>query len=319
MKESILEKKKSLKNFFVDYGKVTFLVLTILVCVVTCTYLFNHVKENTLRISFLDIGQGDSILIQTPGGHDMLIDGGGSDKVLEKIGEKMGYFDHHIDVIVATHPDADHITGLIPILEKYDVDTIITSPISGHSKIAEVLGKEISNEHAQVHIAKKGDEIIFGDGVVAYVLYPTKDLKIKDNETNDASVSMVITYGDESVLLTGDLPSTREGDLLTSMLSLWPSASVKCELVKSCTDSHHITIYKAGHHGSKFSSGEQLLSYIKPEYVVISAGKDNKYGHPNPEAVSRLETYSKQILSTIDKGTITFLLDGKIAEIITDK
>ena len=112
---------------------------------------------------------------------------------------------------------------------------------------------------------------------------------------------MVLTYGNESVLLTGDLPSQYEGKLIDDDL---PS---------------HVTIYKAGHHGSKYSSGDQLLSYIKPEYSVISAGKDNRYGHPNPEAVGRLKTYSNEILSTIEKGSITFLLDGSTVKLDTTK
>jgi competence protein ComEC len=112
---------------------------------------------------------------------------------------------------------------------------------------------------------------------------------------------MVVTYGEESVLLTGDLPSTEEGELMRAGLP------------------KDITIYKAGHHGSKYSSGEQLLSYIKPEYAVISAGKNNKYGHPNPEAMERLQKYSKEILSTIDKGAITFSMDGKSVNISMEK
>jgi competence protein ComEC len=103
------------------------------------------------------------------------------------------------------------------------------------------------------------------------------------------------------VLLTGDLPSTHEGELIQDTLP------------------HPITIYKAGHHGSKYSSGDQLLSYIRPEYAVISAGKDNKYGHPNPEAVGRLQKYAKEIISTIDRGTISFLLDGTNVEVKTSK
>ncbi len=265
-----------------------------LVASITLLAVITHsISPKKLKVTFLDVGQGDAILIQTPSGHDMIIDGGRSDVVLEKLSKQMSYFDRHIDVMVATHPDADHITGLIPILKKYQVDRIITSPLPGHTGISHVLEKNINDEHAEVHVAQKGDEIIFGDGVVAHILYPSSNSHIKESDTNDASVSMVITYGDESVLLTGDLPSTHEGELLTDVLP------------------HSVTIYKAGHHGSKYSSGEQLLSYIRPEYAVISAGKDNTYGHPNSEALARLTTYSKEILSTINKGTLTFLLDGK--------
>ncbi len=231
----------------------------------------------------------------------MIIDGGVSDKVLEKVSSKMSYFDRHIDVMIATHPDADHITGLIPVLTQFEVGAIITSPLSGHTGVAGELTKHVDDEYAVVHVARKGDVIDFGDGVVAHILYPSKNLHVKESETNNASVSLVITYGEESVLLTGDLPTTHEGELFGNVLP------------KS------VTIYKAGHHGSKYSSGEQLLSYIRPEYAVISAGKDNKYGHPNPEALERLTTYSKEIISTIDKGTITFLLDGKSVAIETEK
>ena len=112
------------------------------------------------------------------------------------------------------------------------------------------------------------------------------------------------------MLLTGDLPSTHEGELISGLVRLRPGREF---------GNSRITIYKAGHHGSKFSSGEQLLSYIKPEYAVISAGKDNKYGHPNGEALARLAVYSQEIISTIDRGTISFLLDGRTAFLKTTK
>ncbi len=301
MNDFVRDYKKSCRRFFGDYGKVTIVGVLIVAGLVIVSLIVVHLSPRTLRVSFLDIGQGDSILIQTPSGHDMLIDGGVSDKVLEKLSSKMSYFDRHIDVIVATHPDADHITGLIPVLTQFQVATIITSPLSGHTGVAGELTKHIDDEHAVVHVARKGDVIDFGDGVVAHILYPAKDIHVQESETNDASVSLVITYGEESVLLTGDLPTTHEGELFGGAL---PKG---------------VTIYKAGHHGSKYSSGDQLLSYIRPEYAVISAGKDNKYGHPNPDALERLTTYSKEIISTIDKGTITFLLDGKSVAIETER
>lgn len=301
MYEQVLEYKKKFKLFLSSYGKVSALLFLFGVSLLIVSLLIHSIAPKKLKVSFLDVGQGDAILIQTPGGHDMLIDGGGTDKVLEKLSKQMSYFDRGIDVVVATHPDADHITGLIPVLKKYQVKQIITSPLSGHTGISETLEKSINDEHAEVRVAQKGDQIIFGDGVVAHVLYPTKNIHVSKSETNDASVSIVITYGDESVLLTGDLATTYEGALLGGALP------------------KNITIYKAGHHGSKYSSGEQLLSYIKPEYSVISAGKDNKYGHPNQEALSRLETYSREILSTIEKGTITFFLDGKSLSVSTEK
>lgn len=294
------------KHFLFLYGKLLITVVLVVGILVAGVQLYHMLRPHQLRIIFFDVGQGDAIFVETPDGHQMLIDGGSGEKIIEELSRALPYFDRTLDVVVATHPDADHITGLIPVLEKYQVNRIVTSPLPGHTGVFESLETSIKNEHAVVHVAKRGDEIVFGDGVVARILYPPSPYRGSKDETNDASVSMIITYGDESVLLTGDLPSTHESELLR----LWPSH----EPVGS-----HVTIYKAGHHGSKYSSGEQLLSYIKPEYAVISAGKNNKYGHPNPETLSRLQTYAKEILSTIERGTITFLLDGKSLQLETDK
>lgn len=253
-----------------------------------------------LKVSFLDIGQGDSILIETPSGHIMIIDGGASDKVLAKINEEMSYFSRSIDVMIVTHPDSDHVTGLIPVLEKYDVKSIVQSGEEGTTGVFKDLETHMQDEGSVMHTAHMGDIIDFNDGVTATILHPYPNEKFQD--TNSASVSVLLSYGSETFLLTGDLPTTNEPLLLSSYL-----------LPKD------ITVYKAGHHGSKYSSGEELLTYIHPEYSVISAGANNKYGHPNPEAIARLEKYSKEILSTIDKGTITFKTDGRVMEVKTEK
>lgn len=301
MNEWTQDLKKRVKDFLACYGKVSFCVFLLSISLVSVCLIISDVSPRKLEVSFLDIGQGDATLITTPSGKQMLVDGGATQKILEELSHHISYFDRTIDVIVATHPDADHVTGLIPVLEKFKIDTVVLSPSAGHTGIFADVKKHIKDEGADVYIGKVGDAIDFGDGVIAKILYPSKNYVEKKDDTNDASVSMVITYGDESVLLTGDLPSTEEGELMRVGLP------------------KEITIYKAGHHGSKYSSGEQLLSYIKPEYSVISAGRDNKYGHPNPEALERLQKYSKEILSTIDKGAITFLIDGKNLKVETEK
>jgi competence protein ComEC len=301
MNEWIQDVKKQAKDFLTFYGKVILCGILVFVSLLSVSLIISFISPHKLEVSFLDIGQGDAILIITPSGKQMLVDGGPTQKILEEVSKHISYFDRSIDVIVATHPDADHVTGLIPILEKFKVDTVVLSPSIGHTGIYADVKKHVEDEGADVHIGKAGDVIDFGDGVVAKILYPSKNYVEKKDDTNDASVSMVVTYGEESVLLTGDLPSTEEGELMRAGLP------------------KDITIYKAGHHGSKYSSGEQLLSYIKPEYAVISAGKNNKYGHPNPEAMERLQKYSKEILSTIDKGAITFSMDGKSVNISMEK
>ncbi len=295
------ETRQTVKSFFYEYGKLVSCIVLLLVVCVLFNELVTSLTPKKLRVSFLDVGQGDAILVHTPSGHTMLIDGGPDDRVLERLADELTYFGKHLDVLIATHGDADHITGLIPVLKKYDVGHVVMSPLSGHTGIFSELEKSIAEEQVAVSVAKKGDEIIFGDGVVAHILYPEANFHGNEKDTNDASVSLVLTYGDESVLLTGDLPSTYESKLIQEVLP------------------QHITIYKAGHHGSKYSSGDRLLSYSRPLYTVVSAGKDNRYGHPNLETLGRLKVYTQEILSTIDKGTITFLLDGDTTEVHTSK
>lgn len=288
-----------------EYGKVT-LFVTLCVLIVVFIYLIYAIASpKKLRVTFFDVGQGDAIFVETPSGKSMLIDGGPTRQVLESLADEMSYFDTDIDVMVATHPDADHVTGLIPVLENYDVKKIIMSPVVGHTKIFDDLDKHVKDEHADVYVAATGDVIDFQDGVVAKILHPSKksvDKILKNkNDTNDGSVSMEIMYGDETFLLTGDLSTAYEGELVAGGLD------------------KNITVYKAGHHGSKYSSGEQLLTYIRPEYAVISAGKNNRYGHPNSETIDRLQKYSKEIVSTVDKGAISFVTDGRVLSIETNK
>ena len=292
--------RERVRGFASDYGKLTLVSLLGVVIAGSLYSLSSHLYEPTLRVSFLDVGQGDAILIQTPSGHTMLVDGGPSRAVLTQLSRQMGYFDRDIDVVVATHPDADHITGLVPVLEAYDVKHVVVSGATSSTGVFGDLDAHINHEDAYVHVARTGDAIDFGDGVRVIILHPYNGERFKD--TNDASVSMVITYGDDTFLLTGDLPISNEKYLISH--GLLPK---------------HITVYKAGHHGSKTSTGSQLLSYIKPEYAVISAGKDNKYGHPNPETLERLVKYGKETLSTIERGTISFMTDGKSIEVETQK
>ena len=300
MKVRLYDVMEKVKTFRDQYGKVFILLVSFSVSLLSVCLIVSLVSPHPLRISFLDVGQGDAILVQTPSGHDMLIDGGPSNSVITRLDEEMNYFDRGLDVVIATHGDADHVTGLIPVMEKYDVKKIVRSPIKSKTGVFENLEARIESEGGEVYVGKRGDEIDFGDGVVAYVLYPS-DKVSPSVETNDASVSVVIRYGEHSFLLSGDLTSKYESQLIGDTLP------------------KYVTVHKAGHHGSKTSSGEQLLTYIKPEYSIISAGKDNKYGHPNAEAISRLEKYAKEILSTIDRGTITFASNGRMMEVETSK
>ncbi len=302
MKEYLNSLYVSVKNFATSFGKLFSVIVLGIALVVVLLFSFSLTKINDLKVVFFDVGQGDGILIMTPSGKSMIVDGGPTNKILEKVRHTLPYFDHDIDVMVATHPDADHVTGLIPLTDVYDLHMFVDSGNDGDTKIAETLYNRITDERSEVHHGAAGDLIDFHDGVVAHVIWPNKNFKNKKSDTNDSSVTILLEYNGKTFLLTGDLPTEEENKILGEL----PNG---------------VEVYKAGHHGSKYSSGEVLLSKIKPHYSVISAGKDNKYGHPNKETLERLTRYSKKIVSTIDSGDIIFSVskDGSVSEKFSSK
>ena len=259
--------------------------------VIWSTVLTAGDKSDELVVAFLDIGQGDSIFIQSPSGEQMLIDGGRDGKVLRELAKVMPFYDHHIDVVLATHPDADHIGGLINVLKRYDVDYIFRPGVQSDTPATESLLKLIAGDKAKEVLARRGMVIDLGAGVFVEILFPDRDASSFD--TNIASIVVRLTYGETSFLLTGDAPIAIEKYLVS-------------------LDGHrlHSNVLKLGHHGSKTSSSDLFLGFVDPEYAVISAGKDNGYGHPNNEVLDRLERFNIKTLSTITHGTTIFKTDG---------
>jgi competence protein ComEC len=247
-----------------------------------------------LRVSFLDVGQGDSIFIESPTGIQMLIDGGPDRAVVREIPKLTGPLDRDIDLIVMTHPDKDHIAGLPDVFEKYEVSKLMSPNLAGdtdtYSRVVASIEEEVGLE---AYVAKRGQRIHLGGGAYADVLYPDKDVS-RLRVTNDASIVLHVVYGKTSFMLTGDLPSTIEDTL---------AREVAPELLQS-------TVLKAGHHGSKYSTSDAWLTVVASDVVVISAGKGNTYGHPAPEALSRIQKSGAKTISTIDEGTITFESNG---------
>ena len=253
-------------------------------------------KKGKLLVAFLNIGQGDAIYIRTPNGADMLIDGGPGRSVLRELGRVMPFYDRTIDVVLATHPDADHVGGLPSVFEKYHVKNFVESGLDGKTDLWFELQKSIENEGSKKIIVRDGSKIDFG-GVVFTVLAPSE---ISQNmETNDASIVGRLVYGESEFMFTGDAPIYVENRIVNTHLPPELRADV----------------LKAGHHGSKTSSGESFVKSVSPAYTVISAGKDNRYGHPHKEVIDRLNAQKTQILRTDILGRIVFESDGKKLEI----
>ena len=248
-----------------------------------------------LSVSFLDVGQGDAIYIRAPNGNDVLIDGGPDNSVMPQLRSVMPGFDSDINLVIETHPDKDHIAGLVPVLKKYEVKNVLRSEISSGTSFDRALQDELSNlPRLNMILVRRGERIILDANKGAYldILFPDQDTSLF-KETNDASVVARLTYGTQSFLLTGDSPST-----------------IEHFIVNNEKDTLTSTVLKLGHHGSKFSSSEEYLDAVHPSYAIVSAGQGNRYNHPNPETVSRVQARGIQMLSTMDHGTITFQTDG---------
>lgn len=246
--------------------------------------------KGVLTVAFLDVGQGDAIFIESPNGNQVLVDGGASGQVLRELGSIMSFYDRSIDVVVATHPDQDHIGGLPDVLTRFEVGIVLRSGARNDTGAFETLNRLTEG---RALVVRRGMLIDFGDGVYAEILFPDRD--VSNIDPNDASIAMRIVYGDTEVMLTGDLPEKVERHLVALGGSLLES-----------------DVLKVGHHGSKTSSSELFLGFVKPEYAVISAGKDNRYGHPHPEVVKRFEQFNIPVASTAEEGMIVFESDGEL-------
>lgn len=267
------------------------LVLLVLNGVVLVGVLQKH--ERVLRVSFLNVGQGDSILIQSPSGTKLLVDGGPDRSVLRELAKQLLPWDRTIDMVVETHPDKDHIAGLGDVLARYQVKTYLDPGVPDSTSVSSHVMEEVDREPGLTHtVARRGMRIHLGAGAYADVLFPDRD-ESTQKVTNDASIVLHVVYGTTSFMLTGDLPSTLEDHLVAL-----DAVGIKSDVLK------------AGHHGSKYSTDSIWLDAVDPEVVVISAGKGNTYGHPNPEAVGRIRASGARMVSTIDSGTLTFVSDG---------
>ncbi len=245
-----------------------------------------------LTVAFLDVGQGDAIYIETPDGVQVLIDGGPDRGVLVPLASVMPLFDRTLDVIVATHSDKDHIGGLVDVLSRYNVLNIVRTENKNDTSVTEIFAALGAKETDKLHIASAGQQLQLGASTTLAVLSPLGDPRVW--ESNASSIVTQLQYGDIAFMLTGDAPIGIEDYLVESY----------GELLQS-------DVLKLGHHGSKTSSGEAFLKAVLPSYAIVSAGADNRYGHPHQEVLKRAGVVGAEILNTADKGTIIFKSNGK--------
>jgi len=255
--------------------------------------LFNgNVPEDSLRVVFLNIGQGDAALIQTSQ-QNILVDGGPDKNIIYKLDKYIPFYNREIDLMILTHLDSDHLTGLVEVLKRYSVKKIISNGLKNYDSIALEWERVIQDKNIPQQIIDIPLSIELDSQTTMKFLWPSQDL-IKESKGDDNFTSLVfkLIHENNSFLFMGDVPKEVEEILVEKEKDL------------------KADVLKAGHHGSKYSSTMEFLNKVKPKYGIISCG-ENSFGHPSLRVLKNLENIGAEILRTDQLGDIIFLSDGE--------
>ncbi|MGD0765296.1 MAG: DNA internalization-related competence protein ComEC/Rec2 [Dehalococcoidia bacterium] len=256
--------------------------------------------DSRLEVKAFDVGQGDAILIRTPDGHKLLIDGGPDGRaVTAALGAELPFWDRKLDMVLSTHPDDDHLMGLVTVLERYDVGQVVAGPTSLESSTEDAFRKLIADRAIPYHEATAGEWIDLGSGARLQIFGPPADpLTGTDADTNNNSLVLKLVWGKVSFLLTGDIESAGESALLQFGVDL------------------HATVLKVAHHGSAYATSEALLQAVQPKVAVISVGQ-NDFGQPAQSTIDRLA--GTILYRTDQEGAVTFFTDGDRLWVASDR
>jgi competence protein ComEC len=255
--------------------------------------------DGYLHVHFLDVGQGDGIFIQTPSGRQVLVDGGLSPQMLySELGAVMPFWDRSLDLVIASHPDGDHIGAQEVLPQRFHIERALDSIPAQASADGEAWRTAMASAGVAVDLQSAGGWIDLGDGAALWVLWPTADGTMGEESDNENSLVVRLVYGAFSVLLTGDAGIPAETDMLAAGE---PVAS---------------TVLKAGHHGSRHSTGEAFVQAVDPSLVVIQVG-ENRYGHPTDEVLVRLT--GRRILRNDHHGRIHLRTDGRLMWVLAER
>jgi competence protein ComEC len=271
--------------------------LLILTCLLIGFTLYSQADRQNLEVDFLNVGQGDAILIKTPYEQNILIDGGPDNSVLSELGKNLAFFDKNIDLVILTHPHSDHVTGLVEVLRRYKVKKVLMTGVLHTAPYYSTFLDEIRKQNIPTEVVKGPENINLGEGLDIKILYPFSDLSgQKSDNLNNTSIVAKLIYKDNSFLFEGDAGKEVEEAMLVNKIDL-----------KS-------NVLKVAHHGSKNATSQEFLNAVLPQIAVISVGK-NDYGHPSQITIDRLLQNYIKILRTDLVGTIKITSDGKQIEI----
>ena len=261
--------------------------------------------DSRLHVVFVDVGQGDAIFISTPSGKQILVDGGPDPlELVQFLGKRMPFRDRTIELVVLTHPHADHVNGLLEVLRRYDVKRILERQFEQEGAPDQAWRRAVEEEGAEVVQAESGQTVAVGGRAFMQVINPPARLfRGTSSDVNNASVVLKLVYGDVSFLLTGDMSREAEAALVASGVDI---------------DSD---VLKVGHHGSRSSSSSAFLDSVSPAVAVISVGQDNRFGHPHREVLEAFgqRVTEEHLLLTSERGTIELIADGKRLKLKTER
>lgn len=244
----------------------------------------SRLPNGNLHLHVLDVGQGDSILLVTPSGKQILIDGGPSLSTLEHLDDLLPFFDRTIELVVLSHADSDHITALPSVLDRYQIDLMLmTDDLHTTGKYTELVAS-ISEKRIPVMIPDPTVDIDLGDGVVLDVIWPVRGWK---GSKNDRSVVLRALYRDHEILLAGDIEQKAEQAILAL------GSDVRSDVLK------------VAHHGSRTSTSTGFLLAASPQIAIVSAGRYNRFGHPHKEVMDRLAHFGTYIKTTANNGVVS--------------
>lgn len=279
-------------------------VVTTLISCIAWQWPVREISENIiLAVTFLDIGQGDAILIEAPDGQVVLIDGGKPEGgIIRELSESLPWYEHTIDLMILTHPDDDHGGGLVEVTRRYDVRRVVYNGLVHDTPSYVALLDEVRRQSLPVTIIDRPQRIDLGTGVYLDIVYPLASIAGTTSETpNDTSIVARLVYGETTFLLTGDLEAAGEAALLGSGQALQSD------------------VLKIGHHGSDSSTSEAFVAAVAPEHSVVSVGVDNDYGHPSRRVLHRLERAGAQVWRTDRQGRVEMRTNGVTLEIQTEQ
>lgn len=271
-------------------GKLTskYAFLVLLLAIGLTWSALKALPDQNLHIKIYDVGQGDSILVTSPTGKKVLIDGGPNQKVLEYLGRDLPFYDRKLDLVILTHPHEDHLSGLLEVVKRYEVGQVWMEKVVHTSDIYLKWLKLLKEKKVKIAAPRVGDEVKFGDGLTLMVIWPIQEALKDSKDLNQTSIVVLLSYGHFRSLLTGDAGEE----------------SQPYGLVEEWSKGGGIEILKVPHHGSKTALNDDFLKKINPKTSVISVGANNRYNHPSSDLIQKLESNGSRVYRTDKSGTV---------------